>query len=441
MTCPCMRLWSLVLVAAAVVVPPVHAQDAVPEFFVDAVVTRAPGVSHQSKADLYLRIPFERLTFESSVDGFTARYQVSVEALSGSGERLTATPVRSRTWDSFVRVATYAETSNSSSYVATTQSIDLAPGDYDLQVEVTDLATGEPFVRELPLQVRDMNRPFAISDVTLLESYDPETLSIIPRADHVIGTEETDFDLFCEVFASEPRAIRLRHRITRIQTDWAVKPPPVYEMDPSKGEVVADVSTRVDLVAGRSQHVVNIPVDEMKVGMYLAQARIEDETGTVLDETRLLLESRWTGLAAHIQDVDLAIEQLEYTAKENEIRYIRSAPTLAERYSRFRAFWDKRDPTPGTRRNESMEEYYYRVNFANRRYSAVTDGWKTDRGYVLVKFGEPDFVERRPHSFDVEPYEVWVYQRMGRQYIFVDKTGFGDYQLLVPVWDERTRLY
>jgi hypothetical protein len=88
-----------------------------------------------------------------------------------------------------------------------------------------------------------------------------------------------------------------------------------------------------------------------------------------------------------------------------------------------------------------MEEYYYRVNFANRRYSAVTDGWKTDRGFVLVKFGEPDIVERRPHSFDFEPYEVWVYQRMGRQYIFVDKTGFGDYQLLVPVWDERTRLY
>jgi len=78
---------------------------------------------------------------------------------------------------------------------------------------------------------------------------------------------------------------------------------------------------------------------------------------------------------------------------------------------------------------------------ANQRYTSLIKGWRTDRGLVLVRFGEPEYVRRKLHSFNYEPYEVWVYERIGRQFIFVDKTGFGDYQLLVPIWDERTRLY
>ena len=88
-----------------------------------------------------------------------------------------------------------------------------------------------------------------------------------------------------------------------------------------------------------------------------------------------------------------------------------------------------------------MEEYYYRVAFTNSKYGAVQDGWKTDRGYVYVTYGEPDFIQRKPFSFDYEPYEIWIYERIGRRFIFVDRTGFGDYELNVPIWDERTRLY
>jgi len=121
--------------------------------------------------------------------------------------------------------------------------------------------------------------------------------------------------------------------------------------------------------------------------------------------------------------------------------FILDAPNDIERFRRFTDFWDKRDPTPGTKRNEKQEEYYYRIASANQNFGGTHDGWKTDRGFVLVRFGDPDFVRRKPHSFDYEPYEIWEYQRIGRQFIFVDRTGFGDYELLVPIWDERTRLF
>jgi GWxTD domain-containing protein len=128
-------------------------------------------------------------------------------------------------------------------------------------------------------------------------------------------------------------------------------------------------------------------------------------------------------------------------ARDREIDAIRAATTEAERIRLFREFWDRRDPSPGTRRNERMEEYYYRVAFANERYGRLRDqGWSTDRGEVFIRFGEPDFVESHPFEYDSRPYEVWYYNRVGRRFIFVDDTGGGDYRLLVPIWDERTRM-
>ena len=69
-----------------------------------------------------------------------------------------------------------------------------------------------------------------------------------------------------------------------------------------------------------------------------------------------------------------------------------------------------------------------------------TDGWRTDRGQVLVLFGEPDFVERHPYNFNAKPYQVWYYYRIGKQFIFVDEDGVGNYELLIPIWDERNRI-
>ena len=87
-----------------------------------------------------------------------------------------------------------------------------------------------------------------------------------------------------------------------------------------------------------------------------------------------------------------------------------------------------------------MEEYYYRIEYANRVFGNIVPGWKTDRGHVLMEFGYPDLIDRQTYSFGAEPWEVWYYYRIARQYIFVDKTGFGDYELMVPIWYERTRI-
>jgi hypothetical protein len=88
-----------------------------------------------------------------------------------------------------------------------------------------------------------------------------------------------------------------------------------------------------------------------------------------------------------------------------------------------------------------MQEYYIRIDYANRHYSDPGSGWETDRGHTLVLYGEPDEIAHGDASFGFEqPYEVWHYHRIGRRFIFVDRAGTGVFKLMVPTWEERSAI-
>ena len=96
-------------------------------------------------------------------------------------------------------------------------------------------------------------------------------------------------------------------------------------------------------------------------------------------------------------------------------------------------FWSTRDPDQSTSVNELRVEYMRRLETANQRFgSTQTSGYKTDRGRVFLVYGKPDEIERNPVSVDVKPYETWYYNSIegGSYFVFVDKTGFGTYELV-----------
>jgi GWxTD domain-containing protein len=103
--------------------------------------------------------------------------------------------------------------------------------------------------------------------------------------------------------------------------------------------------------------------------------------------------------------------------------------TEEDRRAFWERFWKRRDPSPDTPENEAMVEFYRRVQYANQHFSVGTPGWKTDMGHIYIKYGEPDEVVRSPFNFDRPPEEVWYYYRDRRTFTFVDKDGFGRYNL------------
>jgi GWxTD domain-containing protein len=142
---------------------------------------------------------------------------------------------------------------------------------------------------------------------------------------------------------------------------------------------------------------------------------------------------QWLGMPAFTSDIDQAILQLKYIANSGEIRKMKKAKE-DEKENLFMQFWQERDPTPGTKRNELMDEYYRRIYYSNSAFTSLIKGWQSDRGMIYVIFGPPDEVERHPFDPDMKPYEVWAYYEFGRAFVFIDYSGFGDYQLTQEGW-------
>lgn len=429
------RLGHHVLVAivlgCALLVPEAAAQE---DFEVDVLVARSDSDPARSRIDTYTRVPVSKLSFINSINGFTAGYEVKLDITQLSDEGRIRNLVQSKIWQSKMTVDTYAETQMDAEFDVTTQTLETAPGRYIFEYSLTDDNSSQSYYREYDVFVRDLSGPVAVSDITLLESFDDENFTIVPKVGGRVLSNEGGFQVFYEVYADQGKDVVITQQVERARPDAATAT--------STDELVYSKEDIVTLEKGRTQYLVTMPVTELEVGSYRLAVDVESLDGRPLASVFRRVEVAWSGLYDHIENIDQAIAQLEYIAKKRDLKFIESAPNGVERQQRFTQFWERRDPTPGTSRNERMEEYYYRIAAANRQYSAsIMDGWKTDRGFVLVRFGEPDHVQHKPYSFGYEPYEVWVYERIGRQFIFVDETGFGDYQLLVPVWDERTKLY
>lgn len=423
--------------------PFAQAQFLSQDFEVDVVAVRNEDGESGTRIDVYTRVPIIRVSFINTPDGFTAGYQIKLDAVEWSDNDRLRNLVESKIWEANLVVDSYSETQLDNRFDFTTQSISLEPGRYLFEFELSDRNSNQTYLRSIPVMVRALDGDIAISDITLLDSYDETDFTIVPRVSSRVGSDEGGFQVFYEVYSAGDRDVTITQEIRRTREDGTATIDP---QDVSDGEVVETdlVFTKEELASltsAKSQYIVTVPMDDFRVGTYSIRVTISGLTGDILDTVERRFVVQWNGLDAHIQDIDDAIAQLEYMAERRELSFILDAPNQVERLQRFQNFWNKRDPTPGTKRNERMEEYYYRIAAANQNYGAVREGWKTDRGYVLVRFGEPDHVRKKPHSFDYEPYEIWEYQRIGRQFVFIDKTGFGDFQLLNPVWDERTRLY
>jgi GWxTD domain-containing protein len=135
----------------------------------------------------------------------------------------------------------------------------------------------------------------------------------------------------------------------------------------------------------------------------------------------------WLDMPVSLLNLDTAIEMLRFIIDRDQIREMRRGSD-AEKEQKFRAFWDKRNPTPDTEYNELMAEYYRRIDYSFENFSSPNlPGYDSDQGKIYITHGEPVRIRR---SFPVyEPArEIWEYPE--QSFVFVARTGFGDFELV-----------
>ncbi len=122
-------------------------------------------------------------------------------------------------------------------------------------------------------------------------------------------------------------------------------------------------------------------------------------------------------------------EDVTYIITEEERRAFRMLKSDEEREQFVEAFWRRRDLDPVTPLNEYREAHYRRVAYANEHFTNDhAAGWKTDRGRIYIKHGQPDEVLKTVRG------ETWVYKVLpgvgsNVEKMFLLNPATGDFQL------------
>lgn len=118
---------------------------------------------------------------------------------------------------------------------------------------------------------------------------------------------------------------------------------------------------------------------------------------------------------------------LEYVYPGEFVRYLKKYGKFERAWEEF---WKDRDPTPNTRQNEAKEQFLQRFKYALYNFSRY--GRITDMGRVYIKYGPPDYIVKEEFALEGHSYQIWVYETLNKRFLFVDKYGTGDYELVPP---------
>ena len=135
-------------------------------------------------------------------------------------------------------------------------------------------------------------------------------------------------------------------------------------------------------------------------------------------------------------------QEAVYLITDQEEEVYKMLRTDEERDRFIASFWEVRDPTPGTTRNEFHDEFVERTKEANKLFRGYgREGWRTERGRTYILLGRPR--ERRSYdqARDLYPMELWFYQTSDPALpdffylLFYRKGGAGRYRLWNMIGD------
>lgn len=393
-----------------------------PSFFIDAVsfaAVNAPG----SRLDVFAQVGYDLLSFVKRGDLYDASYEMTVSVFDS-----TNTLVNEKLWTEEIKGVSFERSVSSGALSITQRVFSVTPGRYVVRVVMRDKESkvSRQVVRQILVSDYAAS-DFSMSDIMLLSRVvlQGERRSITPSISPNLGNIPDAFFMYLEAYNR-----RGLDSVTFLTT-----------LVDRKGDPVLSADTVTLLKPGRNELILRVAHGNLPIGDYRLVVRAQSpadsagEQPPALASTNRNVVMRWQGLPRSVKDLDLAIEQTRYIAKDDELSVLKAAATADEKQTLFLEFWKKRDPNPNTVRNERMEEYYARVEYANKTFSHYLDGWRTDMGMVYIIFGAPNNVDRHPFEVDSKPYEVWSYYDINYSFVFVDQTGFGDYRLETPIWE------
>lgn len=363
---------------------------------------------------------------------YQAGYEVTLEILTGKGRGLRS--VASRYDRREIELGSIPRNEDSERHMHRFQ-LEVPPGEYTWWVEFQDLSSRRRFRREGVFTVLDLQGlDYALSELWLVsevDSLDPKALETQPFYSSRGGAHPEALAVYYEIWHRGDGTLSLSSRI-----------------EDRRGHEMHQRQQDRFYPQGISRNLLEVPLDRLGSGEYEVMLellpagvkrsrersnffRFGRKKTRQANRAEARFDVRWrNGLRTPV-DLDRNVEQLRYILPGRRYRDL-SESGMDRKLQLFKEFWESVDPTPDTEENELQLEYYRRAEFADTRFSwSRFPGWRSDRGRIYMIHGDPDEVERFEGNMDQPAWERWYYEQNGREFLFVDRAGFGDYQLLI----------
>ncbi len=348
----------------------------------------------------------QNLTFASEGAVRRGNYSIATQ-LRREGNALVRASARET-----VRVGSFREAARPDESVVFQQFFAAPPGRYDLVVAIRDEGSARNSTAELSVTVPSFAGSTLSTPIPVFEGNPRETRDSIPsiianpRATAVLG-RDTVLPLYLEAYnLSEIGRVELTALDDRNRSVWR-----------------DTVSIGEGSVAGV---VAPVPVARVGVGRHTITASLLGTSAPSVASPVFI--SFGEGVA--IGSFDEMLSYLRFFTSPERLQPLRD--TMPDRRARAWAeFLRETDPDPSTPEHEGLRAYFQRIQLANERFRDDSPGgWLSDRGKVFVTLGEPDQILQSPDMQNRRGRsQAWLYSRFQVQLVFVDRTGFGRWEL------------
>ncbi len=358
---------------------------------------------------LHIDVPYRELAFRKQGDGLETSFDLIVHIQRGDRQ------VAGDVWTEEVRVGDRADLRGRQARFVKDLTFPLPPGNYTLDVRLSEPKAGQEGRLCLGVEI-----PMRLPGQVLLSSILVGACGLSGTIAQLRASPAISFEID-EADRSVCAYAELYHAdvpMDFVELHWRLKA--------SNGDIVRQgerVYPAGDRVTALSWE---LPLGDLWLDVYRLEVAVAAAGKQAHASTSISLRAESDPALSTFFRESFGV--LAYIAGDEELQPLRMAAPR-DRKHMWDAFWAKRDPTPEDGYNEYKEEFFRRLNFANEEFTVIRPGWKTDRGRIYITLGPPDDVRRDPYYVGGQSIEIWYYDRLGRQYVFVDRTGFGDYEL------------
>jgi GWxTD domain-containing protein len=409
-------------------------------YFIEA--TALPGtVPGKGRALVSFRLSYDLLTFHKVAQAFQKDAQyVAVPTIYVEAVAMDGVISDRGKWEDTARAADFAQTNSKNTFITGAVDLALRPGVYTIKYTFDDGTPGSGFSESIfTFRMDDFSGASpAVGTPLFLRDVAGDTLT----AASIDGNAMFGRRLLAYVplaSSGEPKSLRFElldvggrnsadPKVVQTGLGTFLGSATLGPAMPSGDEIRFAVRHDASVPPHAYAAMIDASIADLETGDYMLVLNYDAADGSVTDSVRFKL--RWIDIPVSLSRVDYAIKVLYPIVSDDSLDAMLSGDREHQTQA-LRKFWEDRDPTPDSKYNEAMAEYYRRVDYAffNFRALGQRDGAFTDRGKIYILYGPPTEVNRELQP-DSAPREVWLYHnKVNRGFVFTDPSKAGDYRL------------